>query len=672
MRSSFLRIVDSGIPESLLAGDEDVTRRARIVISFTLVLVALAINTIVVFHFILTEAAIVRISLSLVLALLMILTVPVVLRGSGSLFVATNLVITATYIVTVTIYTVVGGIESPLVHWCALYPVLAAFMGERGSAWFWAFVSAGTVAAFIAADWAGIHFVDEVGFRQLEGPVLWLQRFVNMASWLGILLAVALLFVDHSTAQNTRLSTQNAELQSQIEHRNRAEKASQFYAYFDELTGLPNRRLFLEQLSTSIDQAARTQGCVALLFIDLDRFKEVNDIYGHALGDQLLQQVAERLQTCLRGSDRVGRLNLGDEGNVARLGGDEFTILLNGINDHRDAAVVAQRIIDSMGESFELGNVELFIGTSIGIAVFEDGSMQAGDLLRNADLAMYRAKNTGKNSYAFHQESMNAEIVARTTVTDALRRALENDQLELYFQPIVDSINCRIIGVEGLVRWHHVDAGAVSTETLINVAEESGLIIPLGEWVIQEGCRSFERWRDAGVQLERLALNISTEQFRRGNIVETIEESLWRSRIDPACLEIEITEGAMMVDEHKALEAMEELRRLGVNIALDDFGTGFSSLSYVHRFPVDRLKIDRSFVSNVQRDQGARAITTAVIALAHQLDLKVVGEGVETVSQEQFLRDHGCDEMQGYLYSKPVPADEVQHLLAQQRERLGL
>ncbi len=669
IRRFFIRLVDSGIPEHMRSGDVDTLRRARIVVSFAIVLIMLGLETGAFFVWILVPEASTRILMSLVAGLVMILMVPAVFRRTGSLAAGTNLVIAAAFVVTVTIFTVIGGIESPLIHWCALFPLLAAFMGARKSAWFWTIASAVTVLAFIAADALGIQFFDAVGFRSLEGPPLWFQRFLNMASWLGILLAVALLFVDHSAAQHRRLVAQNAELQSQMAYRNRAEQRSQFLAYYDELTGLPNRRLFLEQLSTALDHSIRADTGVGLLFIDLDRFKEVNDMYGHARGDQLLQQVAERLQQCLRGSDRVGRHAGIGEGNVARLGGDEFTVLLNGIHDHRDAARVAQRIIDRLCESFDLGDLELFIGTSIGIAVDEEGVMQAGDLLRNADLAMYRAKNSGKNGYAFHQESMNAEIIARTTITDALRRALEAEQLELYFQPIVESANCSIIGVEGLVRWHHADAGAVSTETLIAVAEESGLIIPLGEWVINEGCRSYERWRNAGIRLDRLALNISAEQFRRGNVVETIEEALWRTRMAPGNLEIEITEGAMMADEHKALQAMEELRRIGVSIALDDFGTGYSSLSYVHRFPVDRLKIDRSFVSNVQRDQGARAIATAVLALGQQLEMKVVGEGVETVSQEQFLKEHGCDELQGYLYSKPIPASEVQHLLAQQRKR---
>ncbi|MAT93733.1 MAG: hypothetical protein CME59_14135 [Halioglobus sp.] len=430
------------------------------------------------------------------------------------------------------------------------------------------------------------------------------------------------------------------------------------------MTGLPNRRLFLEQLDAAIDQNKRLNRTVALLFLDLDRFKEVNDMHGHDLGDQLLRQVAQRLSRCVRQSDRVSHSSSGERSDVARLGGDEFTILLSGMHGHQDAALVAERILDSMNQSFELGDLEVFIGTSIGIALHTRGDLQASDLLRNADLAMYQAKNAGKNNFKFHQEAMNRDIVMRSNMTAALRKALEYNELELHYQCIVDAQTRVTCALEGLLRWRYPDAiDGVTTETVVGVAEDSGLIVPLGRWVIREACRQFRSWRDQGAKLQCVAVNVSSEQFRRAGLVEVVEDALLANGIAPHNLVIEITEGAMMSDEDRALRTLRQLKEIGVQIALDDFGTGYSSLSYVHRFPVDILKIDRSFVAGVERDEGSRAITMAVIALAHQLGLRVVGEGVESVAQQRFLIDNGCDELQGYLYSKPLSARDMTPLL---------
>jgi diguanylate cyclase (GGDEF)-like protein len=662
LNARFLRLVDATIPGGMCS-DPDTLRRARIILSFTLVLIILALESWVFFAWVLPQAETQRVSLALVVALLLTLSIPVVFRRSGSLALSANLVITAAYIVTVAIYSVIGGIKAPLIHWLALLPMLAALMGARTSAWIWTAISFSTVVFFIVADAANWNIIDVIGFSSLEGPALWIQRLVNVASWLGILLAVALLYEDHKNLQTSRLAEKNDELQSQVEQRNQAEQRSQYLAYYDELTGLPNRRLFLEQLSTAIEQIPRLNRSIGLLFLDLDRFKEVNDMHGHELGDQLLRQVAERLHNCVRQSDRVSHSPTEDMANVARLGGDEFTILLHGIHGHHDAAIVAQRILDSLRHSFVLGELEIFIGTSIGIALFSDNGMDAGDLLRNADLAMYQAKSAGKNNFKFHEESMNADIVMRNTMTDALRKALEDKKLELHYQPIVDAHTRAITRVEGLVRWKPVGQDNVPTETLIQIAEDSGLIIQLGNWVINEACRQYREWQEAGIDLRRIAVNVSAEQFRRSSVVHIVKDALHQFNMDPGSLEIEITEGAMMVDEDRTLGTLMELKRLGVKISLDDFGTGYSSLSYVHRFPVDTLKIDRSFVMDVEINQGSRAIAMAVIALAHQLELKVVGEGVENSSQENFLLENGCDEMQGYLYCKPLPAKEVEHVL---------
>ncbi|NQX88142.1 MAG: EAL domain-containing protein [Halioglobus sp.] len=672
-RSLFTRLVDSAIPREMRNGDPDVLRRARIILSFTLILIVLGIETVIFFALVLSPNAVLRISLLLVVALILTMLIPVAFRRWGSLSLAANLINTAAYIVTVAIYTVLGGIQAPLIHWLALFPMLAALMGARSSAWVWAFISFSTVAFFIWADASNLEFVDAFGITTLEGPTLWLQRSVNVISWLLILLAVALLFEDSRNRHTDQLAAKNAELQSLMEQRHKAEQRSQYLAYYDELTGLPNRRLFLEQLTAAIDQAPRMERTLGLIFLDLDRFKEVNDIHGHALGDQLLRQVADRLRSCVRQSDRLSHGQADEYGNVARLGGDEFTILLNGIRGYRDAAVVAQRILDTMENSFLLGELEIFIGTSIGIALLSGEDTDAGDLLRNADLAMYQAKSTGKNNFKFHEASMNAEIKIKTSMTDALRKALEEDKLELHYQPIIGSQTQNISGVEGLVRWPQAENDYVPTDTLIQVAEESGLIIPLGNWVIHEACRQFSEWRAAGIEPPRVAINVSAEQFRRDSVVETVDDALRKFDMGIGTLEIEITEGAMMIDEDRTLEALEVLKVMGVKIALDDFGTGYSSLSYVHRYPVDALKVDRSFVTDIGEDPGSRAIATSVIALAKELGLNVVGEGVETTVQERFLLEHGCDELQGFLYSKPLPASEMTKILQRgEASRSGL
>jgi diguanylate cyclase (GGDEF)-like protein len=650
------------------SGNPEILRRARMILCFTLILIVLGIEAGIFFALMLTPEAVLRISLVLCVALALTMLIPLVFRRLGSVNIGANLIIFAAYIVTVTIYSVIGGIQAPLIHWLALFPMLSALMDTRTSAWIWTGICLSTVAFFIWADAANIGITDAFQFPTLEGPALWLQRSVNVISWLLILLAVILLFEDNKNLQNSELAAKNAELQEQVEQRERAEQRSQYLAYYDELTGLPNRRLFMEKLSDAIKQAPRQQCTVGLLFLDLDRFKEVNDIHGHALGDQLLQQVAHRLRGCLRLSDHVSHGDVDERGNVSRLGGDEFTILLNGIHGHRDAAIVAQRILDKMQDSFFLDDLEIFMETSIGIAIFSGEGTDAGDLLRNADLAMYQAKSAGKNNFKFHVESMNADILVKNKMTDALRRALEEEELELFYQPIIDARTHQISGVEGLIRWQQADGNYVRPDKLIQVAEESGLIVPLGNWVINEACRQYREWQTAGIELERIAVNVSAEQFRRDTVVEVVDESLRKFDMEPGTLEIEITEGAMMIDPERTLEALQVLKVMGVKISLDDFGTGYSSLSYVHRFPVDTLKIDRSFVMDVEENPGSRIIATAVITLASQLGLKVVGEGVEDPFQENFLVENGCDEMQGFLFSRPLPPSEITPIL---QRRIG-
>lgn len=658
-----IRLIDLGIPANIQTGDPDDLRRARIILSFTLILQVLALVTGFYITWILPPSEKPKILLSITIALMATFTVPLIFKYFFSLALAANLVLLTGFIVTLVIYTLSGGITGPLLHWCALFPVLAALMGCRRSAWLWAIISVMTIVFFVVADAAGIEFVDSIEFSKLEGPALWLQRFVNILSWTMILLSAALLFENHKNMQTSQLAAKNIELQAQIDQRFQAEQRSQYLTHYDQLTGLPNRRLFLEQLSAAIDQAPRINRTIALLFLDLDRFKEVNDMYGHDQGDQLLKQVAERLHSCVRLSDRVSHGSVSGLGNVARLGGDEFTIMLTGIRKHRDAAIVAQRILDSLNRPFTADGLEIMIGTSIGISVLSEDSRDAAELVRNADLAMYKAKSAGKHNFKFHEESMNTDIVLRNTMTDALRKALDANELKLHYQPIIDTNSHVITGVEGLVRWMPEGREPVPTETLIQIAEESGLIIQLGEWVMNEACRQFRDWQGTGLNPPRIAINVSTEQFKRTNVAELVAASLKMHSVEARHLEIEITEGAMMFDESRTLLALEELRAMGVSISLDDFGTGFSSLSYVNRFPIDTLKVDRSFISCVEYEKGSRAIATAVIALAHQLNLKVIGEGVENSAQEKFLFDNNCHEMQGYFYSKPLSPEELSSIL---------
>ncbi|MDC0361658.1 EAL domain-containing protein [Halioglobus sp.] len=658
-----IRLIDLGIPANIQTGDPDDLRRARIILSFTLILQVLALVTGFYITWILPPSEKPKILLSITIALMATFTVPLIFKYFFSLALAANLVLLTGFIVTLVIYTLSGGITGPLLHWCALFPVLAALMGCRRSAWLWAIISVMTIVFFVVADAAGIEFVDSIEFSKLEGPALWLQRFVNILSWTMILLSAALLFENHKNMQTSQLAGKNIELQAQIDQRFQAEQRSQYLTHYDQLTGLPNRRLFLEQLSAAIDQAPRINRTIALLFLDLDRFKEVNDMHGHDQGDQLLKQVAERLHSCVRLSDRVSHGSVSGLGNVARLGGDEFTIMLTGIRKHRDAAIVAQRILDSLNRPFTADGLEIMIGTSIGISVLSEDSRDAAELVRNADLAMYKAKSAGKHNFKFHEESMNTDIVLRNTMTDALRKALDANELKLHYQPIIDTNSHVITGVEGLVRWMPEGREPVPTETLIQIAEESGLIIQLGEWVMNEACRQFRDWQGTGLNPPRIAINVSTEQFKRTNVAELVAASLKMHSVEARHLEIEITEGAMMFDESRTLLALEELRAMGVSISLDDFGTGFSSLSYVNRFPIDTLKVDRSFISCVEYEKGSRAIATAVIALAHQLNLKVIGEGVENSAQEKFLFDNNCHEMQGYFYSKPLSPEELSSIL---------
>ena len=675
LRSAFLRLVDGAIPPTMRG--PDTLQRARIILGFALVLMMLGLEAVFFFSRSLPSHLSQLMGASLAVGLVLCLAVPGVFRRHGSLTVGGNLVIAGCYLVVTSSFTVVGGIQAPTLHWLALLPLLAVLMGARTSAWVWAIVGFLTIGTLSALDAAGYTFPNALELGNLSGNALWTQRLVDVGSWLVILLSVALLYESHSRQQTQQLAHQNERLASEIEQRSLAEERTQYLAYYDELTTLPNRRLFEEHLQAALEQAPRIERVVAVLFLDLDGFKEVNDTHGHDVGDQLLQQVALRLKSCIRVSDvaararshappppgdDLGRAN--DPRVVSRLGGDEFTILLTCIRDHREAGLVAQRVLGCFEAPFALADHEVFISTSIGISLFPTSGETLNDLLRNADLAMYHAKDRGKNTFQFFEDSMNLDIVRHSTLAKDMRKGLDGgDEFSLHFQPIVEGRSQQVVGVEALARWNHPERGPVSPGEFIEVAERSGLIVPLGDWVFHEACRQYAKWDAAGLAPGRIAINVSGPQIRRGLFVETALAALREHDVDPSRVELEVTEGAMLVDEDEASRCLSELKRIGVRVALDDFGTGYSSLSYVKRFPVDSLKVDRSFVSELETDPEAQVIVSAIIAMAHQLGLKVVGEGVETDAQERFLLEHGCDELQGYRYGRPASAGDIARLL---------
>ncbi len=429
-------------------------------------------------------------------------------------------------------------------------------------------------------------------------------------------------------------------------------------AYFDSVTGLPNRVQFHHALDAALQDARRHGTKLAVLFLDVDRFKRINDTLGHAKGDHLLQIFAERLAHGVRRSDTVARGDWqAEESTVARLGGDEFTILLRQIESGEDAARVAGRILEALSAPFDLGGHEVVVDASIGIALYPDDGRNADGLLMHADLAMYHAKARGRANFQFYHRDLNAKAMERLWLESELRRALMLEQLTLEFQPQLDLAADAVIGVEALLRWHHPERGRIPPDKFIPLAEESGLIGPIGVWVLNSACAQAKAWLDQGVGEFRVAVNISSEQLRQAQFVDQVAQALADSGLPPRLLELEITESTAMADPEIMVPRLTELKGMGVDLAIDDFGTGYSSLTYLQRFPLDRLKIDRSFVRHVVSSTNDAGIVTAIIAMAHQLSFEVIAEGVETEDQLAFLRAHGCDQVQGYLASPPLTAE---------------
>ena len=449
--------------------------------------------------------------------------------------------------------------------------------------------------------------------------------------------------------------------------RKQAEDKIRFLAYYDGLSRLPNRLLFTEKLGLALEGARRQGQTLAVLFLDIDRFKRINDTLGHTLGDRLLQGVAERLKKCLRSSDTVARGDPAAAGEtVARLGGDEFIVSLTEIARGEDAARVARRILDSLQEPFRLDEHEVAITGSIGISVFPNDGGDVETLLKNADTAMYHAKDAGRNCFQFYSTAMNAAAVERLTLENSLRKALERGEFLLHFQPLVDLDAGTIMGAEALIRWRHPQLGLVPPMDFIPLAEETGLILPIGEWVLRNASAQCKAWQEGGHGDLIMSVNLSGRQFRQQQLVHTVDEALKAARLDPRHLELEITESILMRSVEETLDALNQLKSMGLRISVDDFGTGYSSLNYLTRYPIDTLKIDQSFIREISRDQGKAAITAAIISMARGLRLAVIAEGVETQEQLVFLRQRGCRLMQGYLFGRPVPVDQFERLLVEQ------
>ena len=460
-----------------------------------------------------------------------------------------------------------------------------------------------------------------------DGTLIWIETQLQEVSWKG-----------ERAFQSTV---------ADITLRKGYEERLQRQANFDEVTGLPNRLLALDRLRSAVVSAHRHHHKVGVLFVDLDHFKKINDTLGHATGDQLLRMAADRLTSCVR-----------EEDTVARLGGDEFTVILPNMTSASHAEPVIHKILDTFSQSFVLGNHEAFVTASVGVAVFPDDGDEPHVLMQNADAAMYRAKEHGRDTFQFFTRELNLRAMERMRLESHLLHALDRDELELHYQPIVDVRSQKIIGAEALLRWSNEELGLVPPERFIPLAEDTGLIVPIGRWVLDTACRQLGRWREMGLPPLRLSVNISSRQFRGKGLVEAVSQALEKYGIVAQCLELEITEGLLMDELPQTRATLHALDALSVRLALDDFGTGYSSLSHLKKFPVDTVKIDKSFIRDVSTDPGDATVVEAIIAMAHRLNLQVVGEGVETDDQLEFIRTRGCDLAQGYYFSEPLPPGE--------------
>lgn len=483
------------------------------------------------------------------------------------------------------------------------------------------FMAAQHAAGFFSFAFAALVFTDQVNI---------------------LLLVFAMLFRFAMAAQAYRIVSRLAESEA---------KAKQVAGH-DVLSGLPNRFLFDELVDAEAARCKRKNCQFALFYLDLDHFKQTNDTFGHEVGDRTIVAVTERLGKVLRSGD-----------HFARLGGDEFAVLQADVTDPRDCARLAQRMLDAMSTPFDIAGQQVFMGTSIGIALCPQDAGEGQDLMRHADLALYRAKQGGRNRYAFFEAKMGEELRLRQNAEDELRAAIENDELVMLYQPIMSASGKKIVGVEGLVRWQHKTDGLLPAEKFIGLAEDRGLIVPLGEWVLRRACRDLKRWPGL-----RVAVNVSPIQFRQKDFVATVKKTLAEAGIEPTRIELELTEGVLISDADLAERSMIDLRALGITMALDDFGSGYSSLIYLRRFAFDKIKIDRSFLESMEMTGESAIIVESIVALGRSLGLTVTAEGIETAEQAHFLEKLGCHELQGFLFSEPLTADELDAKLAEQSD----
>ena len=443
-----------------------------------------------------------------------------------------------------------------------------------------------------------------------------------------------------------------------ITEKKESEKIIHFQAYHDTLTRLPNRTLLNDRLVQAISQAKRNNTKLSVMFLDLDRFKNINDTLGHMIGDNLLQAVAERLKKCLRECD-----------TLARIGGDEFTIILPEIHGKNDSALIAEKILDTLKAPFNLNSQEIFISTSIGIANYPGDGDSRELLLKHADIAMYAVKNEGKDGYRFYTDEMHKDLTENITLENDLRHAIEKDQLRIHYQPQVDALTHEIVAVEALLRWDHAVRGTILPSEFITVCEETGLIQSIGDWILECVCQDLKVWIDLGLSIPRVAVNMSAKQLEHPDIVKSIKATLKKYDITGDMLEFEITESVLMKDVENVISVLNQLSSMGAKIAIDDFGTGYSSLNYLQKLPIDTLKIDRSFVSAMEYDQGAMSIIKAIIAMAKGLKLHIISEGVEEPRQMEQLKALGCYNMQGFLFGAPVCMTSVTELLSKNNNR---
>jgi diguanylate cyclase (GGDEF)-like protein len=487
-------------------------------------------------------------------------------------------------------------------------------------------------------------------------PTGWLvtsYRVGTVAAALGLSLLLLWQFSRRLTDTLAEMRAANLSLHEALAEVRMAEEKIKDLAYHDTLTALPNRLVFTDRLALAVNQAQRQGSRLAVLFLDLDHFKVINDSLGHSLGDQLLQQVAGRLTGCLRAGD-----------TVARLGGDEFTLLLPGVQGPAESERVALKVLDTLREPYRLEGRELFVTASMGISLYPDDGEDADTLVRNADAAMYRAKEQGRDSHRLYAPPMNELATERLALESALRRALANDELVLHYQPLVEIGSGRLHGVEALLRWRHPEKGLLWPSDFLTLAEATGLILPIGPWVLRTACAQAQAWHAQELRELRVAVNLSARQFQQPDLAEHVRRALRETGLPPHCLELEITETNAMQNTEATLRTFAELKALGVRISIDDFGIGYSSLGTLKRLPIDTIKIDRSFIRDITTDPDDAAIVTAVIAMAHTLKLRVVAEGVDTEEQLTFLRGYGCDLMQGHLFGPAAPAEECGEGLA--------